>query len=81
MPATLLNAPARPLLTRLAILVLSMAVLAVCSLAIRAPARRQDALDSARPAFTRRRITTLPAVVVTASDGMSVVTSTADGVR
>jgi hypothetical protein len=83
MSATPLNAPARPLLTRLALLALSMAVLAASSLAIavHAPARRSNAEDADRPAFTRRRIVTLPAVVVTASDGLIVVTSTETGAR
>lgn len=66
MPATPLNAPARPLLTGLVSLVLVMALLAVLSLAF-AVSRpgRHDPPASGRPAFTRR-ISTLPAIVVTA---------------
>lgn len=65
MPATLYNAPARPLLTRLALLVLLMAVLAALSLAFAFDARaRRDPSASDRPVFTRR-ISTLPAIVVT----------------
>ncbi|HEX6373771.1 MAG TPA: hypothetical protein VF006_32890 [Longimicrobium sp.] len=80
MSATLLNAPARPLLTRSLFLLLSLALLAVAllSVAIGGSARRQD--PAARPDFTRRLVT-LPAVVVTGSDGMYVVTSTSTSAR
>lgn len=64
MPATLYNAPARPRLTGLVVLVLAMVILAVLSMAfvLDSPAR-QDSSASHRPAFTRR-ISTLPAIVV-----------------
>lgn len=70
MPATLLNAPARPLLTTLAALVLAMALLAVLSMAfaLDAPAR-PDPSTPDRPAFTRR-ISTLPAMVVTPPEAL-----------
>lgn len=65
MPATLLNAPARPLLTGLVLLVQAMALLAALSLAfaLDAPARPEPSAPD-RPTFTRR-ISTLPAIVVT----------------
>jgi hypothetical protein len=65
MPATLYNAPARPVLTGLVLLVLVMAVLAFLSMAfaLDGPPRR-DPSTSGRPIFTRR-INTLPAIVVT----------------
>lgn len=68
MPATLYNAPARPRLTALAVLVLAMVVLAVLSMAfVLHGSARLDPSASDRPAFTRR-ISTLPAVVVTRSE-------------
>jgi hypothetical protein len=65
MPATLYNAPARPLLTGLVLLVLAMVLLAVLSLAFtfHGPGRRDPSAPD-RPMFTRR-IATLPAMVVT----------------
>ena len=79
MLATLLNAPARPLLTGLVLLVVSMTLLAVLSLAFpTGGATRREPSAPERPAFTRRLIT-LPPVVVTASD--AVVTSTQSRVR
>lgn len=66
MPATLFNAPVRPLLTGLVILALSMAILsaAAVSISVRAAAHH-DSPASPRPRFARR-MPTLPAVVVTA---------------
>jgi hypothetical protein len=66
MPATPLNAPARPMLTGLVPLILVMALLAVLSLAfaMNRPARHDPPAPD-RPAFTRR-ISTLPAIIVTA---------------
>ncbi|HEU4882553.1 MAG TPA: hypothetical protein VFT45_09920 [Longimicrobium sp.] len=69
MSATLFNAPARPLLTRSIILILSMALLAAASLAfvVDGSEARMEAHAAARPHFTRRLVT-LPAVVVTVSE-------------
>jgi hypothetical protein len=69
MSTTLLNAPARSLLTRSIILVLSMALLAAASLAfvIGRSDVRMDGRAADRPHFTRR-LDSLPAVVVTASE-------------
>jgi hypothetical protein len=64
MPATLLNAPARPLLTALA---LSMAILAAAlPFALRAGSR--DAGPAAAHPQFARRMSSLPAIVVTAPD-------------
>lgn len=56
MPATLLNAPARPVLTRSRILILSIMILAAAALAfvIGGSAARQETSAADRPAFTRR---------------------------
>jgi hypothetical protein len=69
MSATLFNAPARPLLTRSMILVLSMALLAAASLALAFGGSGSPVEERAadRPHFTRR-IATLPAVVVTVAE-------------
>lgn len=64
MPATLLNAPARPLLT---VLALSMAILAAAlPFAFRAVSREAGPAV-AHPQFVRR-MPSLPAIVVTAPD-------------
>ena len=69
MSATLFNAPARPLLTRSVILVLSMALLAAASLAfvLGGSEARMEVRAADRPHFTRR-IVTLPSIVVTVSE-------------
>jgi hypothetical protein len=55
MPATLLNAPARPVLTRTLVLILSIGILAtVLAFAIGGSAARQEASAADRPAFIRR---------------------------
>jgi hypothetical protein len=66
MPATLLNAPARPLLTGRTIILLSMVPFAVIALALLTDPHPDHAVTN-RPAFTRR-MTTLPAIVVTARE-------------
>jgi len=67
MSATLLNAPAHPLLTRSIILIVSIALLAAASLAFVAGGSeaRMEARAADRPHFTRR-MPALPAIVVTA---------------
>lgn len=75
MRATLLNAPARPLLTRLVLLVLSMALLAAGSLAFALGAEMRDAESAAGRTRFERRIVTLPAVTVTAPEAVQVVPS------
>jgi hypothetical protein len=69
MSASLLNAPARLLLTRLVVLVLLMTLLAAASLALAlgGSKSRGEARAADRPHFTRR-IVTLPAVVVTVAE-------------
>jgi hypothetical protein len=56
MSATLLNAPARPLLTRSVLVVLSIVILGIGLLAfvIGESAARDEAPSPDRPAFTRR---------------------------
>ncbi|HEX2209665.1 MAG TPA: hypothetical protein VHG93_18435 [Longimicrobium sp.] len=68
MPATLWNAPARPLLTILAILALSLAIATAAALpsALRAVSSRAVSA-SAHPRF-ERRMPSLRAIVVTAPD-------------
>lgn len=58
MPATLLNAPARPLLTRALLLALAMALLAAVALilAFYGPGSRPDPAAADRPAFIRRTV-------------------------
>jgi hypothetical protein len=69
MSGTVLNAPARPLLTRPILLVVSMALLAAAGLAFvfGGSGSRTKARAADRPHFTRR-IATLPAVVVTVAE-------------
>lgn len=69
MPATLLNASARPLLTRPMLVLLVIALLsgALAGIALGGSAARVDIPPAERPRFTRRMIT-LPAVVVTPPD-------------
>lgn len=56
MPATLFNAPARPPLTRTAILVLSIVLLAALAFVIGGSGSRPDPSAADRPAFTRRMV-------------------------
>lgn len=69
MSATLFNAPARPLLTRSVLLILSMALLAAAALSFAAgrSEARLDVRAADRPHFARRLIS-LPAVVVTVAE-------------
>lgn len=67
MPATLLNAPARRLLTRSVLLILPIAVLAAAlPLAFRAVSHAAGPA-AAHPRFARR-MPSLPAIIVTAPD-------------
>lgn len=69
MRATLLNAPARPLLTRSMLVLLVIALLCgvLGGMALGGSAARIDAPPPDRPRFARRMIT-LPAVVATPPD-------------
>ena len=69
MAATQFNVPARPLLTRSVILILSMALLAAASFSFVLGGSKSpvDARVADRPHFTRR-IATLPAIVVTVAE-------------
>jgi hypothetical protein len=81
MPATLLNAPARPLLTSLVLLLVAIALLAVLSLASMAHApMRPVSPEPDHPRFARR-MSTLPAIVVTSPGAASRPGDTAIRVR
>jgi hypothetical protein len=68
MSATLFNAPARPLLTRPALLILSIVLLATAlALVLGGSESPVQARAADRPHFTRRLVT-LPAIVVTVSE-------------
>lgn len=69
MPTTLLNAPARPLLTRSMLVLVVIALLcgALAGIALGGSADQAGIPPADRPRFARRMIT-LPAVVVTVPD-------------